>query len=657
MAVHSLWQELLPGASERVPFVVYIQSFSKTHGRLPRLAIDGYQWIFECRSFNGSNVYRLDDQVRKCLVGFKSRIRLLLQLKIEFVIVFDGPFKPIFKRNYGSLEVDDDLMGKVDHDQYYKNVMEQIRELERDKWDLPAEVVQLRKLLDNWSIPYLISPGEGEAQCAYLQTQGLVDCIVTNDVDTLIFGGTLVLRNFSKNFQDKPASNTRDIPEDEFYVTPISMDKVTHATGLDTGRLLFVASLRGGDYNHGVNDIGIKRSIHLAKCGRASPSSEEDEKENGNQNSLVDLSAKFFEIYKSPLKFDQRLKKHKEFRSFLVKYVKSHSKAIFKRKYEGDLGGFMEDFYIMLYTKPILDRVSTIEWKPVSQMLKIKIEDVYQKISDLKYFMEAYTPYLLELNSDLFRVAKEKTLFLRKSSHELEDYHELKMYMLKYNPQKVCEYLESVVEDVGIFQEAAAADSANRSLWVHEYILEGKEGSKLVQEYQKNGFQSASTTPKKKKYNNGQTLLDLPFFKKQLEKKSSALKTPDQVDYVGERSTSFAVRLHDSPHKHPPSSATSEPILNSPIRNRTSSSIIMQDDHQEEPWSVNTASVKETSIIDISTPDEAYNARGKDNAIRVDSEGPSKRTTILSRLMETQDSDNDGTESDVGESSSLIILS
>lgn len=45
-----------------------------------------------------------------------------------------------------------------------------------------------------FGIPYIIAPMEAEAQCAWLDANGLVDGVITDDNDVFLFGGLNVYR-------------------------------------------------------------------------------------------------------------------------------------------------------------------------------------------------------------------------------------------------------------------------------------------------------------------------------------------------------------------------------------------------------------------------------------------------------------------------------
>jgi XPG I-region len=65
---------------------------------------------------------------------------------------------------------------------------------------------ECQELLQSFGIPYIIAPGEAEAQCAWLDAAGLADGVVSDDNDTFLFGASHVYRHF---FEGAPPARLR----------------------------------------------------------------------------------------------------------------------------------------------------------------------------------------------------------------------------------------------------------------------------------------------------------------------------------------------------------------------------------------------------------------------------------------------------------------
>ena len=55
---------------------------------------------------------------------------------------------------------------------------------------------ECQQLLQMFGLPWLVAPGEAEAQCAQLDQAGLTEGTITEDSDIWLFGGTRVYKNF-----------------------------------------------------------------------------------------------------------------------------------------------------------------------------------------------------------------------------------------------------------------------------------------------------------------------------------------------------------------------------------------------------------------------------------------------------------------------------
>lgn len=104
------------------------------------------------------------------------------------------------------------------------------------------------------------APGEAEAECALLQREGVVDAVLSEDVDTIMFGCGMTLRSWSAE------SKGSTIPT---HMTVYDADAVKKgASGLDREGMVLVALMSGGDYiPEGIPGCGIKVACEAARAG------------------------------------------------------------------------------------------------------------------------------------------------------------------------------------------------------------------------------------------------------------------------------------------------------------------------------------------------------------------------------------------------------
>lgn len=158
----------------------------------------------------------------------------LLALPVHPLFVYDGRHKPPFKR------------GKAVSARSYGN----------------APIIQRSKdLIERFRFPWHEAPGEAEAECARLQQAGIVDAVMSNDVDALMFGSTFTIMNFSKESGTGTSAST--------HVTCYSMGREGQVSNvpLDRAGMILFAMLSGGDYlPSGVPKCGSKLAAQIAKA-------------------------------------------------------------------------------------------------------------------------------------------------------------------------------------------------------------------------------------------------------------------------------------------------------------------------------------------------------------------------------------------------------
>ena len=154
-----------------------------------------------------------------------------MSLSLHPLFVFDGSNKPPFKRNKRT----------------GPNVA-----------SIPEFLA--KQLLKQFGFPFHIAPGEAEAECALLQREGIVDAVLSEDVDTLMFGSGLTFRNWS------PEVKTSNKPT---HVNVYESEKTKNGpSGLDREGMVLVALMSGGDYiPEGVPRCGPKLACEAARAG------------------------------------------------------------------------------------------------------------------------------------------------------------------------------------------------------------------------------------------------------------------------------------------------------------------------------------------------------------------------------------------------------
>lgn len=191
-----------------------------------RVAVDISIWLFQVQAGRGGK----NPELRTLFY----RLLKLLALPVHPLFVYDGRHKPPFKR------------GKAVSARSYGN----------------SPIIQRSKdLIERFRFPWHEAPGEAEAECARLQQAGIVDAVMSNDVDALMFGSTFTIMNFSKESGTGTSAST--------HVTCYSMCKEGHVSNvpLDRAGMILFAMLSGGDYlPSGVPKCGSKLAAQIAKA-------------------------------------------------------------------------------------------------------------------------------------------------------------------------------------------------------------------------------------------------------------------------------------------------------------------------------------------------------------------------------------------------------
>ncbi|QDS68305.1 hypothetical protein FKW77_010670 [Venturia effusa] len=218
---YSIYKEIGPG--QRIALSkLAVDKFEET-GRPLRIAIDISIWLFQTQASKGGT--------NPALRTFYYRLLRLISHSIHPLFVFDGPNKPPFKRSKRT----------------GPNVA-----------SIPEFLA--KQLLKQFGLVFHVAPGEAEAECALLQREGIVDAVLSEDVDTLMFGSGITLRNWSSE-----AGKSNKTPS---HVNLYDAKKTKNGSGLDREGMILIALMSGGDYvPEGIPGCGPKIACEAARAG------------------------------------------------------------------------------------------------------------------------------------------------------------------------------------------------------------------------------------------------------------------------------------------------------------------------------------------------------------------------------------------------------
>ncbi|GJJ10639.1 hypothetical protein Clacol_004866 [Clathrus columnatus] len=225
MGVEGLWK-LLPAAEDRVSLFKFTseQAFNASF-RPYILGIDASLWTYHAQAVSGT--------------GENAEIELifhrccrLLSMPVAPLFVFDGPDQPKKRRSEK------------------RSKAKSTRERTNECYYLNG----IRGIVSSFGFELLTAPGEAEATLAQLNSAGIINAILSDDVDCFLFGTKTVLRSITVN----------NSPYCE-YVRVYSAD-ILKQHGFSQEELVFIALLSGGDYDptfQGLSDCGITTASQL----------------------------------------------------------------------------------------------------------------------------------------------------------------------------------------------------------------------------------------------------------------------------------------------------------------------------------------------------------------------------------------------------------
>ena len=165
-------------------------------------------------------------------------------------------------------------------------VLEGKRRRKRDDTDTETSFIKRRsgtrfhqachtcqRLFECMGVPVVTATAEGEALCALLNQQGIVDAVLSNDGDCLLYGAQVVYTHFSIDHLER--SQVMRYEASKLYVNMNSSSDEDQEQFVKLSRhdLIAFALLTGSDVTgNGISQVGAKKALRfIAKCQRDNP--------------------------------------------------------------------------------------------------------------------------------------------------------------------------------------------------------------------------------------------------------------------------------------------------------------------------------------------------------------------------------------------------
>lgn len=218
------------------------------------LAIDTYAWLHKA-SFTCAEDLVLEKPTRAYINYFKKKLDMLRYFNITPYFVFDGDYLP----SKGATEKE-----RESRREEYKKLATEAKNSGNKKLafnyyqkacDISPEMAKsLINELKLKHIKYVVAPYEADSQMVMLEKLGLVEGIISEDSDLLIFGCQTLITKLDDKGQ------CIEIKRNNFKNC-----KGSHISTFDDGQLLLMAAISGCDYTKGIPGIGMQKAISLVK--------------------------------------------------------------------------------------------------------------------------------------------------------------------------------------------------------------------------------------------------------------------------------------------------------------------------------------------------------------------------------------------------------
>ncbi|KAG5999931.1 hypothetical protein E4U21_006102 [Claviceps maximensis] len=224
----------------------------KCHGET--LAVDAYGWLHRA-AYSCAVELGQDKPTKKYVKSAMHRVRMLKHFGITPYMVFDGDYLPSKAATELSRAKKREEKKKLAIELLQAGKSSQAAHEFQKSVDVTPEMAsRLIQELKKMGIPYVVAPYEADAQLVYLERQGLVHGILSDDSDLLVFGAKRLLTKLDQY------GNCIEINRRDFCAC-----REISLTGWSDADFRRMAILSGCDYLHGLPGVGLKTAYRLLR--------------------------------------------------------------------------------------------------------------------------------------------------------------------------------------------------------------------------------------------------------------------------------------------------------------------------------------------------------------------------------------------------------
>ncbi|KAI9745961.1 MAG: Rad2 nuclease [Claussenomyces sp. TS43310] len=221
------------------------------------IGVDAYGWLH--RGTVACSMELVMEQPTRKFVDFAMhRVRMLQHFGVIPFLIFDGDYLPSkaatethrAKRREESKKAGLELLRSGKPSQAYL-------EFQKAVDVTPAMARQLIDELKQSGVHYIVAPYEADAQMVYLERQGIIDGILSEDSDLLVFGAKCLLTKLDQY------GDCIEVNRAQFCAC-----RDINLTGWTDEQFRQMAILSGCDYLNSINNIGLKTAYRMMRKHR-----------------------------------------------------------------------------------------------------------------------------------------------------------------------------------------------------------------------------------------------------------------------------------------------------------------------------------------------------------------------------------------------------